>query len=199
MRKGQITKESIIRESAVLFNTKGYNGASLSDIMEKCGIRKGGIYNHFGNKDEIAIAAFDYSFSQIVKFLSDELGNASNAREKLLAVCQVYIDLIEKDTIAGGCPLLNTAVDSDDGHPALKERAQQAMGYFLDALNKIILEGVDRQELRKDISVEEASTSIVALIEGGVMLSKLFGDSKYIRSCVNHVMQFVEDRLTVKP
>ncbi|WP_246309693.1 TetR/AcrR family transcriptional regulator [Paenibacillus alginolyticus] len=44
MRKGQITKEHIIRESAGLFNTKGYTGASLSEIIDRCGIRKGGIY-----------------------------------------------------------------------------------------------------------------------------------------------------------
>ncbi|MDF2960774.1 MAG: TetR/AcrR family transcriptional regulator [Paenibacillus sp.] len=198
MRKGQITKEHIIRESAVLFNTKGYNGASLSDIIERCGIRKGGIYNHFENKDEIALAAFDYSFSQILHFLSKALENATNSKEKLLAICNVYIDIIENNSLVGGCPLLNTAVESDDAHPILKERAQQAMKFFIDTLTKIILEGIDEKEFRKDISIDEVSSYIIAVIEGGVMLSKLFEDSKYIRHCVNNVIQFIDDRLLIK-
>ncbi len=198
MRKGQKTKEHIIRESAVLFNTKGYNGASLSDIIERCGIRKGGIYNHFENKDEIALAAFQYSFSQILQMLSKALENATNSKEKLLAIGNVYIDIIENNSLAGGCPLLNTAVESDDSHPELKERAQQAMKYLIDQLTKIILEGMDHKEFRKDISVNEVSSYIIAVIEGGVMLSKLFEDSKYIRHCVNNVNQFIDDRLLIK-
>jgi AcrR family transcriptional regulator len=181
-----------------LFNTKGYNGASLSDIIERCGIRKGGIYNHFENKDEIALAAFDYSFSQILHFLSKALENATNSKEKLLAICNVYIDIIENNSLVGGCPLLNTAVESDDAHPILKERAQQAMKFFIDTLTKIILEGIDEKEFRKDISIDEVSSYIIAVIEGGVMLSKLFEDSKYIRHCVNNVIQFIDDRLLIK-
>lgn len=198
MRKGQLTKEHIIRESAVLFNTKGYNGASLSDIIERCGIRKGGIYNHFENKDEIALAAFEYSFSQILQFLSKALENSTGSKEKLLAIGHVYIDIIENNSLAGGCPLLNTAVESDDSHPALKERAQQAMGYLIDTLTKIIREGMDNKEFREDISPDEVSSYIIAVIEGGVMLSKLFEDSKYIRHCVNNVIQFIDDRLLIK-
>jgi TetR/AcrR family transcriptional regulator, transcriptional repressor for nem operon len=195
MRKGQITKEHIIRESAGLFNTKGYTGASLSEIIERCGIRKGGIYNHFENKDEIALAAFDYSFSQILSFLSKALENASNSKESLLAICNVYIDVVENDSLEGGCPILNTAIESDDGHPFLKEKAQQAMKTFIEKLTMIIEKGIENKEFREDINTEEASTYIIAVIEGGVMLSKLFDDSKYIRHCSSNIIQFIDHQM----
>ncbi|MFB5086272.1 TetR/AcrR family transcriptional regulator [Psychrobacillus sp. PGGUH221] len=195
MRKGQITKEHIIRESAGLFNTKGYTGASLSEIIERCGIRKGGIYNHFENKDEIALAAFDYSFSQILSFLTKALENASNSKESLLAICNVYIDVIENDSLEGGCPILNTAIESDDGHPFLKEKAQQAMKTFIGKLTMIIQKGIENKEFREDINTEEASTYIIAVIEGGVMLSKLFDDSKYIRHCSSNIIQFIDHQM----
>lgn len=195
MRKGQITKEHIIRESAGLFNTKGYTGASLSEIIERCGIRKGGIYNHFENKDEIALAAFDYSFSQILSFLTKALENASNSKESLLAICNVYIDLVENDSLEGGCPILNTAIESDDGHPFLKEKAQQAMKTFIGKLTMIIQKGIENKEFREDINTEEASTYIIAVIEGGVMLSKLFDDSKYIRHCSSNIIQFIDHQM----
>ncbi|KRF31694.1 TetR/AcrR family transcriptional regulator [Paenibacillus sp. Soil787] len=198
MRKGQITKEHIIRESAGLFNTKGYTGASLSEIIDRCGIRKGGIYNHFENKDEIAFAAFDYSFSQILVLLSKALGNASNSKEKLLAICEVYIDIIESDTLEGGCPILNTAIESDDGHPLLKERAQQAMTIFIEKLTMLIAEGIKNKEFKKDIDPEEVCSYIIAVVEGGVMLSKLFDDSKYIRHCASNVVQYIDNMMLIK-
>ncbi|AFC34002.1 TetR family transcriptional regulator [Paenibacillus mucilaginosus 3016] len=199
MRKGQMTKEHIIRESAVLFNTKGYTGASLSDIMERCGMRKGGIYNHFENKDEIALAAFDYSFGQIQGLLSEALGSAATSKEKLLAIGQVYIDLIERSSLEGGCPLLNTAVESDDAHPLLKERARQAMTVFIRKLSSILIEGMENEEFNKELSPEEVSSYMIAVIEGGLMLSKLFDDSKYIRSCVRQLTQFIEDQVLSNP
>ncbi|SFA90665.1 MULTISPECIES: TetR/AcrR family transcriptional regulator [unclassified Bacillus (in: firmicutes)] len=198
MRKGQMTKENIIKESAVLFNTKGYSGTSLSEIIDRCGIQKGGIYNHFENKDQIAFAAFEYSVSQILNLLSNALENAVHSKEKLLSICMVYIDIIENNRIEGGCPILNTAIESDDGHPLLKERAQVAMNFFIKKLSMIILQGIDNGEFRKDVNSEEVSSYIIAVVEGGLMLSKLFDDSKYIRQCTNNVIHYIDDRLLNK-
>lgn len=198
MRKGQITKEHIIRESAALFNTKGYTGASLSEIIERCGVRKGGIYNHFESKDEIALAAFDYSVSQMLQFHSQALEGVTSSKDKLLAICGVYIDMMENNTLEGGCPLLNTAVESDDAHPLLKERAQHAMTNLLNELTQVLIQGTEQKEFRADIALEEVSSNIIAIIEGGVMLSKLYEDSKYIRHAVLHITQFMDDRILIQ-
>ncbi|SDL01294.1 transcriptional regulator, TetR family [Paenibacillus sp. OK060] len=198
MRKGQITKEHIIRESAALFNTKGYTGASLSEIIERCGVRKGGIYNHFESKDEIALAAFDYSVSQMLQFHSQALKGVTSSKDKLLAICGVYIDMMENNTLEGGCPLLNTAVESDDAHPLLKERAQHAMTNLLNELTQVLIQGTEQKEFRADIALEEVSSNIIAIIEGGVMLSKLYEDSKYIRHAVLHITQFMDDRILIQ-
>ncbi|MEP2968608.1 TetR/AcrR family transcriptional regulator, partial [Nonlabens ulvanivorans] len=47
MRNPQLTKDIIIKESADLFNTKGYKATSLSDITTATGFTKGAIYKHF--------------------------------------------------------------------------------------------------------------------------------------------------------
>jgi AcrR family transcriptional regulator len=195
LRKGQITKEHIIRESAGLFNSKGYSGTSLSEIIELTGVRKGGIYNHFENKDEIALAAFDHSFSQILNLLSKALEDATSSKARLLAICNVYIDIIENNAVVGGCPVLNTAIESDDGHPLLKERAQLAMKALIEKLSFIINNGIKTKEFREDINSEEVCTNIIAGIEGGIMMSKLLDDSKYIRHCVNNINQYIDGRM----
>ncbi|BBH23234.1 hypothetical protein Back11_45790 [Paenibacillus baekrokdamisoli] len=196
MRKGQVTKEHIIRQSAGLFNKKGYTGTSLSEIIERSNIRKGGIYNHFESKDEIAIAAFDYTFTQVKNLLAEELAKRSTPTDKMLAICEVYIRLVEQDECEGGCPILNTAVN-DDGHPLLKQRAQLAMKEMMTALVKIMEDGITRNEFRSDIDMEEACSVVIALIEGGVMLSKLFDDNKYIRQCTDQVKVYIMEHIVI--
>ena len=61
MNKAQITRQRIIEQAAKLFNRQGFSGVSMSELMIATGLKKGGIYNHFASKDELAIAAFRYS------------------------------------------------------------------------------------------------------------------------------------------
>ena len=61
MKKGEKTRRRIVETSAGIFNTKGYFGTSMSDLVREVGIEKGGIYNHFGSKAELALAAFDHA------------------------------------------------------------------------------------------------------------------------------------------
>jgi AcrR family transcriptional regulator len=61
MRKGDETREKILMRAARLFNEKGYFGASLADLMEATGLKKGGLYNHFESKEKLALEAFDYA------------------------------------------------------------------------------------------------------------------------------------------
>ena len=51
MRKGEQTRQYIIRKAAPIFNQRGFNGAALSDLMKATGLEKGGIYRHFDSKE----------------------------------------------------------------------------------------------------------------------------------------------------
>src|ERR1700678_1948300 len=62
MTKGEQTRRRIVEAAAPIFNKRGYEGASLSELMEATGLKKGGIYRHFSSKEELAAEAFDYTW-----------------------------------------------------------------------------------------------------------------------------------------
>jgi len=70
MSKGEQTRTMILERTAQLFSCKGYFGSSLSDIMEATGLEKGGIYNHFTSKEQLALEAFDYAFEMVQQRIS---------------------------------------------------------------------------------------------------------------------------------
>ena len=61
LRKGEVTRRLILERAAPVFNKRGYAGASMSELVEATGIEKGGIYNHFGSKEELAVDALAIS------------------------------------------------------------------------------------------------------------------------------------------
>ena len=70
MRNAQATKNTIINESANLFNTQGYKATSISDITKATGLTKGAIYRHFENKGDLE----KHALQRLSKVMFSEIG-----------------------------------------------------------------------------------------------------------------------------
>jgi TetR/AcrR family transcriptional regulator, transcriptional repressor for nem operon len=195
MSKAQITRAHIIEQAAAVFNRQGYAGASMQDLMQATGLQKGGIYNHFSSKDELAIAAFDFATNHIQQKFMGALKGKRRAVDRLMAMLDVYETLLDDPLVPGGCPILNTAVESDDTHPGLRDRAQQAMDTWRKLLRRILESGISRGELRSGIEVENVITVLIATIEGAIMLSKLYGETVYLERALEHLRSYVREQL----
>ncbi|MBA2936806.1 TetR/AcrR family transcriptional regulator [Paenibacillus sp. CGMCC 1.16610] len=180
MKKGDRTREHIIMKSAELFNQQGYAGSSLNDIIAATGIKKGGIYRHFSSKDEIALEAYQYAASTVGRRFTEAMNKEESASGRLLAFFHVYEDVADNPPFIGGCPLQNTAVESDDTHPILRDRAQRSLTTTLDRMKNIIHEGIRLGEFKGDLDVDALATFALSLLEGGIMLSKLEGNSRHM-------------------
>jgi TetR/AcrR family transcriptional regulator, transcriptional repressor for nem operon len=75
--------------------------------------------------------------------------------------------------VPGGCPLLNTAIDSDDGNPVLRTRARKALKDWLGRLRSVAEEGIERGELQESVDAEKLAALIAATLEGALVLSRL--------------------------
>ena len=192
MSKGTQTRERILERAAQLFSRQGYFGSSLADIMHETGLEKGGIYNHFSSKEQLALEAFDYAYGLIKQRVQVALQDKKHAVERLLALIEVFKSMVEDPPVEGGCPILNTAIEADDAQPALKARAANAMDFWQDTFHRIIAKGIGNQEVRPDIDAAVVANLFISMLEGAIMLSKLYGDTIYMRRAADHLTQYVE-------
>ncbi|GAA0321174.1 TetR/AcrR family transcriptional regulator [Bacillus carboniphilus] len=192
MRKGEKTKQQIIIMATDVFNQKGYFGTSLTDIMNATGLKKGGIYNHFENKEELAIASFDYAIEVMTQTYANAIKGKKSAIDQLVALFSIYENVIEDPPLKGGCPILNTAVESDDTNPVLREKAQEAMSKWLRLLQVTIRKGIKRNEIRPTVNIESLSSFITSTIEGAVMLSKLYNTNIYMKHAINNLTEHID-------
>ena len=192
MKKAEITKSLIIRRAAELFNLKGYAGSSIADIMQATGLKKGGIYNHFKSKDEIALAAFDYAVSLVQKRAWSVVKTEKNAISRLQALLKNHLDYLEHPPLPGGCPIMNTAIESDDAYPLLRDRALAAMQSWHDLVVRIISIGIEKGELSKTVDPEAVASFLISTIEGSIMLSKLYQDDIHLRRAIATLDNYVK-------
>jgi AcrR family transcriptional regulator len=185
--RGERTRRRIIEKAAPVFNTKGYYGTSMSDLVRETGLEKGGIYNHFSSKEQLACATFDRNVALVGARFGEEMASRRGALERLFAVVDVLAGLTENSPVAGGCPILNTAVEADDTNPVLKERAQRAMDGWLKLVGKTLKEGMQTGEFGPETDPRETASVVVATLEGALMLSKLCDDPAHMRRAVGHL------------
>ena len=130
MRKGEKTRQEIIRRGAPVFNQRGYDGAALSDLMKATGLEKGAIYRHFDSKEQLAVEAFDYAWRETLRARIHDLDTIPNTVDRLKRLVANFVE--RRGIVSGGCPLLSTAVDTADGNSVLRERARKALRGWSD-------------------------------------------------------------------
>jgi TetR/AcrR family transcriptional regulator, transcriptional repressor for nem operon len=192
MKKSEQTRAFIIEKTAPIFNKKGYAGTSLSDMTGATNLTKGSIYGNFANKDEVALAAFDYNLYRVNSILNQETARFSSAREKLLVYGKVYTDFADYPFPPGGCPVLNTAIESDDTHPELRKKVINAIRSWKRNLVSIIEKGKEAGEFGKQIPAEQTALTILALIEGSIMISRVTGKTAYRTAIMDSLASYIE-------
>jgi TetR/AcrR family transcriptional regulator, transcriptional repressor for nem operon len=193
MNKAEKTRQLIVEKTAPIFNTKGYAGTSLSDMTDATGLTKGSIYGNFANKDEVALAAFDYNLGKVQQIIRTEMSKESSARKKLLVYVRVYDNTYQLSFPKGGCPILNTATEADDTHPALKKKAADAILSWKNKIVKIVEEGIKSKEFKSNVNAEQIALTIISMIEGITMIALLTGRQQYRKAVMQSVENYINN------
>lgn len=197
MGKGEETRQEIIRKAAPIFNQRGYDGAALSDLMKATGLEKGGIYRHFESKEQLAAEAFDYAWREVREARAHDLEHIPNSVDRLKRLVENFVE--RRGTIPGGCPLLNTAVDTDDGNSVLRERARKALSEWRNYIVSIVQAGIKAREIRSGTDARKVATLIISSLEGAIMLCRLERTDGPLRQVRAHLDEYLETQVRVLP
>lgn len=193
--KAERTRQLIIERSAPLFNQKGYAGTSMQDIMAATGLTKGGIYGHFESKEEIALAAFEHAASIITRMISDKVTREESAAAKLKAILSFYKTYLYSPPILGGCPVLNTSVEADDTNPLLRASVVKVLNRMHKSVANIVGQGMASGEFKASADANRFSILFVSMVEGAIMLSKAYGDSRHLNTVTKQLEHMIETDL----
>lgn len=128
----------------------------------------------------IALEAFAYAGKVLWGHFAAAIEGAATATDKIIAMCDVYSDIVHNPPIKGGCPFLNTAVESDHSFPVLRENAVGAFNQMLSFIQGMLQQGVSEGEFRSDMDTESMASFVFTSIEGGIMASRLTRDNKHV-------------------
>lgn len=193
LSKSERTRRHIIEKTAPVFNAKGFAGTSLQDLTTATGLTKGGIYGNFASKDEVALAAFDYNFSRVTAYIKERILATEDSIKRLLVYPKVYRDFLVIPFLQPGCPILNTSTEADDTHPALRQRAADALAFWKKSIENQVKRGIERKEIKASTDPVEVAVVLVSLIEGAVMQAKVTRKSTELKIAMDFLEKMIKN------
>jgi TetR/AcrR family transcriptional regulator, transcriptional repressor for nem operon len=190
MTKGAETRQRIIAQAAPLFNQSGLAGCSMQDVMEATGLEKGGLYRHFASKEQLAEECLRYSLRLAFEARTGDAEHVPNAIDKLRYLVDRFVSA--PSPLKGGCPLMNAAVDADDGNPQLRRLAQLAMQRWKSRLLKILKEGLARGEVVNGTDPIRVANALIAMLEGSLLISRVEGSSRALQDARSNLQILID-------
>lgn len=96
-KEAEERKKEILDIAEELFISKGYEGTSTTDILERVGIARGTLYYHFKSKEEILDALIDRIIDGVVRNIKSAVSGNMSAKRKLF----LFIDAMKVDSEIG--------------------------------------------------------------------------------------------------
>jgi hypothetical protein len=98
---------------------------------------------------KLAAESFRYALAQAVKLRTDKVDRSHGAVEHLRSIVKRFVET--PSALPGGCPLMNTAIDADDGNAVLRGLVKKAFADWRTRLCVVIEGGssVERSRLRR--------------------------------------------------
>jgi TetR/AcrR family transcriptional regulator, transcriptional repressor for nem operon len=197
MTKSERTRQFIVEKTAPLFNTKGFEGTSLSDLTEATGLTKGALYGNFADKDEIALEAFRYSAKKVKGMVRDHLLPGKSHKKQLTLLLEFYARYVFEPPVVGGCPLLNSAIEVDDHRISMRKIVASELVATVDFIASLLKNGVKANEFRKDIKPHQLAYTFFCSIEGALMFSRVERSTEPMEIIVKHCKEIL-DEISVK-
>lgn len=160
-------KTEIIENALTCFAEKGFQAATIDDIVKLSGISKGSIYTYFKSKEDIYISLMNEKTERSTNALLEELSAIPSAIEKIKYIFDIYIEQPAKqnwiDTVKVHTEFFLHASRDDQLKEVLNNRAKN---YYNNVIIDILDEGKKSGEVTTTSDNDVLSRLFWSIING---------------------------------
>lgn len=164
-------KQEIIRIAREVIHSKGYQVTSVSDIMTATNIGKGQFYHYFQSKHDLGLAVVE----DLVKDWEEQLiigilNTSDDPVAKLNRMLQWAETSHAEMEIKYGCAMGNLAIEMSAQDEEFRVKIKEFFIRWVNSVADILTEMIKDHQLDESINPKKNAESIVAMIEGGILL-----------------------------
>ncbi len=184
--------DQVLTESMQVFWSEGYDGTSLSDLMQATNLQKGSIYKAFKDKHTLFIAALKNYLETTHEFDKQHLENTESPKQAIYKWLSSDLKSVCGQSVKRGCLMVNALNERAYKDDEVKKLVNNHIAGLLKLLTNIIKRGQEKQEFRDDIKCNELAQLIVSSLVGMVTLTKGPMSKAQSLKGVNNIFKLLE-------
>lgn len=189
--KGLATRERIVDAASILILEHGVEAAKLEDIQDAAHVSASQLYHYFEDKSALILAVIDHQ-TEFVLGAHRPLLERLDSFEALEDWRDSIVASIESQHCIGGCPLGSLASSLAESDPLARAALASSFAQWEQLLRVGIERMRDHGELRADVDAVSLAVSILASVQGGLLLSQTRRDSAAVRTAVDMVIAYLK-------
>jgi len=154
-------RSRILKAAILIFGRRGFHEARVAEIARAAGVADGTVYLYFENKEDLLGCIFDETMDAALARMRQILESDGPAAERLTRMVDLHLTLLSSDRALASVFQIELRRSA-----RLVERfSRQRLGEYLHILEAVVQEGVDKEELRKDLEPRLAVRMIFGAID----------------------------------
>ena len=166
----EVRKEEIVRAALSIVEQSGLDKLNINDIAAKIELVPAAIYRHFTGREEIVAALIEY----IDKRLKNNLSQVNNVTDtpiaKLKALFELHVALLKEEA---AIPRVLYYILSSDRTPDLKASMMSAVGFYVQQVKKLLIQGQEKGEISPDIDITAAAMMFLGMVQPLAIMSQV--------------------------
>ncbi len=185
------SKDRMVEATAELLRRQGYHATGLNQIVREAKAPKGSLYFHFpGGKEQLAAAALSRSGGVMKDELTAVVAKHRDPAAAVAAVIDYFADHLESTSFQMGCPIATVALEA----AATSDELQAVCSRHYTEWQQLIAAYLGAHQLPPD-DADELATTVLAVFEGGLLLSRAHRDTAPLRAAGRQLERLVRAQL----
>lgn len=187
----QFNQDVALKNALDVFWGKGYEATSMQDLVTAMGVNRASMYQTYGNKAELFIAALDQYIGSSLVMIKEALETTGSPLDNIY---QLFRNLLERsvENNMSGCLMGNTAVELGPHNPVAAEKVRNFWSQFEQLIQSTLARAIKQKELSEDTNTEQLATFINSAFQGLLIKTKVNIDNNKIVSDIDTLFSLIK-------
>ncbi len=171
---------------------QGYAATGVGEICQRANVSKGSFYHFFETKQQCAIEMLRQHMAEAEQVIEGGLDlSGLDGAEAAIAYVR-HIEQLSEDIFEHGCLIGAFALELAETHPELQREVSLIFGVITDRYEQVLAPLAESCRRSGGPSARQLAEQMLAVIEGGVVLSKAHRDIRHVSQGLRTFRHYLE-------
>lgn len=191
-RPKEYDREAVLEKAMYVFWDKGYECASMQELVDAMGINRGSIYAEFGDKRGLHLAALDLFYKKEIRRM---LAPIDEPGPRLVAIRRIFEDIVEAASNRGdcrGCMIYNTAVELCPTDDEVTAKVAAGLKRAEDTFFEALVDAKSTGELREDRDARALARYLTNSVNGLRVIGMVMSDRDALQDVIDQTLSIFD-------